>query len=115
MSLPTTLTVGSHTLTLEYSGDSTYSAGTDSSVTATVSKDAATVSTTHEPEPVTVGQNHSLKIDVSGSAARPTGTATIKEGTTTLGTTPLIDGKATFALPKTMSAGTHTLTVRLQR
>ncbi len=81
-------------------------------VTTCVELAAATVATTHVPEPAAYGANHALDITVAGGSGTPTGTVTVKEGAQTLGSAPLDgSGAATVALPKTMSVGTHNLTV----
>jgi Zn-dependent metalloprotease len=71
-----------------------------------------TVVATHDPEPSTFGTASSVKVTVSGSAGTPTGTVTVKEGATTIGSGPLDGtGKATVALPASLSVGAHALTV----
>ncbi len=58
----------------------------------------------------TYGKSASAKVTVAGSAGTPTGKVTLKDGSKTLGTATLNKGAATFALPKTLAAGKHTLT-----
>ena len=72
---------------------------------------APTVEGTHAPEPVAYGKPHAVNVTVGGSAGAGTGTVTVKEGATTLGTAPLSTGAASVSLPPTMTVGTHNLTV----
>ena len=46
----------------------------------------ATVTGTHVPEPSTYGTASSLNVTVAGGNGTPTGSVTVKEGATTLGT-----------------------------
>ena len=72
----------------------------------------ATLAATHTPEPSTFGSASSVAVTVSGTGGTPTGTVTVKEGGTTLGTAPLgANGKANVPLPATLGAGTHSLSV----
>jgi hypothetical protein len=73
---------------------------------------AATVTGTHVPDPSTYGSASSVNVTVAGGSGTPTGTVTVKEGATTLGTGTLSGGgTASVALPATLSAGTHSLTI----
>jgi Zn-dependent metalloprotease len=71
----------------------------------------ATVAATHVPEPSTYGSASSVNVTVGGGSGTPTGSVTVKEGATTLGTANLTGGSASVALPATLSAGAHALTV----
>jgi len=54
-----------------------------------------------------------LRVQVTGSAAVPTGTVTVVEGTRVLATGSLSGGRATLTVAgKTFSLGDHTLTVK---
>jgi hypothetical protein len=80
--------------------------------TATVAKaTGATVTGSHSPEPSTFGTASSLAVHVTSPAGNPTGSVTVKEGGTTLGTGTLASGTATVSLPATLAAGAHTLTL----
>jgi Zn-dependent metalloprotease len=73
---------------------------------------AATVTAAHSPEPSTYGSASSVNVTVSGTTPTPTGSVTVKEGSTTLGTATLdAAGKASVALPSTLAAGAHSLSV----
>jgi Zn-dependent metalloprotease len=72
---------------------------------------APTVAATHVPEPSAYGSASSVNVTVSGASGTPTGTVTVKEGATTVGTGTLSGGTASVALPASLSAGAHPLTV----
>jgi hypothetical protein len=76
-----------------------------------VEKAAATITATHTPEPSAYGSSHKLSVTVAGGGDVPTGTVTVKQGATTLGTGTLTAGAADVTLPKTMTVGAHALTV----
>jgi subtilisin family serine protease len=72
----------------------------------------STVTGVHTPEPSTFGTASSVAVTVTGGATTPTGSVSVKEGATTLGSGTLDGaGKATVALPATLSVGAHALTV----
>ena len=66
----------------------------------------------HVPEPSTFGSASSVNVTVSGGVGTPTGSVTVKEGATTIGTGTLdASGKASVALPASTPVGPHNLTV----
>lgn len=71
----------------------------------------ATIAGTHNPEPSAYGAAHKVDVTVGGADGAGTGTVTVKEGATTLGTAPLAAGAASVSLPATMKPGAHALTV----
>ncbi|WP_205473545.1 Ig-like domain repeat protein [Nocardioides sp. SYSU D00038] len=79
-------------------------------VTTCVEKAAATLEAT-APASAVYGAPRAVTATVTGAGEAPTGTVTVKEGSTTLGTASLSGGSATVALPTTMAAGAHALTV----
>ncbi len=73
---------------------------------------ASTTAAVHVPEPSTFGSASSINVTVSGGSGTPTGSVTVKEGATTIGTGTLNgSGQATVALPASTPAGAHNLTV----
>lgn len=62
------------------------------------------------PTSVAYGAGGAVTISVSGGGGPPTGTVTIRDGTKALGTATLVAGRATFALPKGLALGAHSLT-----
>ena len=110
------LVVGSHTITAQYSGDSTFSSLTSSSITHVVSKASSssvvTTTVTSSLNPSVYGDSVTLSINVSSSVGvQPTGSVTVVDGTNTLGTPTLNgSGNATITIP-TFTAGTHSIVV----
>jgi large repetitive protein len=102
------LSAGSHSLTVVYSGDATYSASTSAVVTETVNKAATTASLAASPNPAATGQSVTLSAAVSPSTA--TGTMQFSDGATSLATVPVSNGAAAFST-SALSAGSHSLTV----
>ncbi|SDD92944.1 M4 family metallopeptidase [Nocardioides lianchengensis] len=78
-------------------------------VTNCIAKPAGTITATHVPEPSAYGKASKLSVSVAGEA--PTGTVTVAEGSKQIANATLAAGKATVNLPKTLSAGTHRLTI----
>ena len=77
-----------------------------------VADPATTITATHAPEPSAFGSASSVSVTVGGGVGTATGAVTVKEGATTIGTGTLDGtGKATVALPATLSAGSHSLAV----
>ena len=105
------LAAGSHTITASYSGDTNFAPSTSSALTQTVNAGATTTtSLTSGPDPSVYRQPITLTATVTGS--NPTGTVTFMDTTsgTTIGTSYLYQGTATFQTdnyPNLFSAGTH--------
>ncbi len=114
-SLPaiSTLTGGSHTIKATYNGDNTFSSSTAQSLTQNVASviQASTTTLASSVNPSTFGQAVTFTATVTPDARStdtPTGTVTFEEGTTVLGTAPLNDGVATFAI-STLAVGSHSI------
>lgn len=56
------------------------------------------------------GAGGKATVTVSGAGGPPTGTATLRDGATVLATAKLVNGRATFVLPKNLRVGSHRLT-----
>ena len=69
-------TTGAKTLTANYSGDSNYTAGSDTE-SHTVTPGTSTTVITNAPNPSTVGQSVAVSVTVSGAGVKPTGTVDI--------------------------------------
>ena len=113
---PTSLAAGSHSITIQYGGDSIFSAATSSatvhSVTQASSSSVVTTTVSSSLNPSAYGDSVTLSIHVSSSVGvQPTGSVTVMDGSTSLGT-PSLDGSgnATITLP-TFNAGSHTIVV----
>jgi ELWxxDGT repeat protein len=107
------LAVGSHTLTVSYSGDSNFKVSSASS-TQMVSKAATTTSLTSSPNPSVSGQKvvfRAIVRAVAPGTGLPGGTVDFKDGSTDLtpGGVSLALGEATFSTT-TLAVGRHTIT-----
>lgn len=103
-----TLSVGSHSITAKYSGDTLNTAATSAPLTEQVSAHASTTSLAASPNPAQSGQAVSLVATVTGAA--PTGTVSFYDGAALLGSSPVNgSGQATFSTGS-LSAGAHSLT-----
>jgi hypothetical protein len=112
----TTLSTGSHTFVATYNGSTDFTTSTSLSVTITVGKSASTTTASTSTPAPTPGSDVKLKAVVkpeSGSA-KPTGSVTFKEGTTTLGTVALAlvgtTETAKLVITGGLPLGSHTIT-----
>ncbi|MBL0749004.1 Ig-like domain-containing protein, partial [Nocardioides baculatus] len=102
------LAVGTHSLTLKYLGNSSFTAS-EGSVSVTVAAASSSVSGTAAD--ITWGDAGSVAVTVTPSAA--TGTVELYEGATKLGQGTLTDGGTTIAIAaKALAVGTHSLTLK---
>ncbi len=103
------LTQGTHSVAASYSGDS----GNNSSASGAISqvvmlnKANTTTSVASTPNPSASGQSVTFAATVSPSSA--TGTITFWDGGSTLGTSAIVSGKATFSTVS-LAAGSHSIT-----
>ncbi|HXM64273.1 MAG TPA: Ig-like domain repeat protein [Terriglobales bacterium] len=82
--------------------------------TLTITQAASSTTLSASASSLTPGENLTLTAQVkSATTGTPTGNVQFLDGTTLLGTTPLIGGMASFATT-TLSAGTHSLTAAYQ-
>jgi hypothetical protein len=107
-----TLTLGGHSITARYGGDTNYQTSTSAAFTETINQAAtkAVVTTSHNV--IVFGQSVTFTAKVwavSPGAGSPTGTVTFMDGTTTLGTGTLSGGQATFTT-SALAVGTHSIT-----
>jgi len=105
--LPTTLAAGKHSITAQYSGDS--SDGPANASFAQVITGATTTTTiTTDTEPSTYGQTVTFTAVVSSTVGTPDGTVTFKNGSAVLGTVGLNGGQAAYAIGF-LNGGTRTI------
>jgi hypothetical protein len=105
------LSAGVHSLTAVYSGDGEFNTVTSTAVTHTVTIASASIAVTSTENPSTYGDAITLTITMTGSGVTPTGSVTLMDGATSLGTLPLnASGIATFS-SSTFTAGAHNVTV----
>ena len=105
------LGVGSHSLTAQYSGDANYNAALGST-NLTVGKGATGIILTAAPNPGVFGQDSAFTATVSAITGSPTGTILFQDGSTSLGTATLnAQGMATLVVPgNVLAVGLHSLT-----
>jgi len=102
-----TLSIGSHSLTASYGGDTNDAPSSSQAVTETVGQTVTTTSLKAVPASSSPGQSVTLTASVSPATA--TGTVTFLDGSTTLGSAPLTAGTASISV-STLSTGNHSLT-----
>jgi len=103
------LGVGTHSITVVYSGDTNNLASTSQPLVHTVNAVLATTSTTLSPSATTLtaGQTLSLSVNISGNA--PGGTVQFFDGSTALGQPVAVSGGAASLATNTLQAGSHTI------
>jgi large repetitive protein len=108
----TGLSVGPHTVTASYSGDTDYSADTSTALTQTVDRAATTTALTSSPDPAQFGQAVTVTATVTPIApgsGTVTGTVTFTVDGTPQTPVTLVSGSASLS-PATLGAGAHTIT-----
>jgi hypothetical protein len=103
------LTVGGHSLTARYGGDSTFVNSTSAAVAVTVSQAASGTSLTSSSNPANYGNAVTLTAAVDSLFAGASGTVTFRDGSTLLGVVTLNNGVATLVVAN-FTAGGHSLT-----
>jgi hypothetical protein len=107
----TTLAAGTHTLTVQYSGDANYPADTSAAIALTVNQAASTVAATSSANPSFAGQSITLTAKVTSAGPTPTGNVTFTSGSTTLGSVALSGGSPSYTASSFTTVGTQTITV----
>jgi len=110
--LTSSLSVGSHSITATYSGDTTFNGSVSPAVTQVVNQANTSTALVSDFNPSVFGQPVTFTATVTAvapGAGTPTGTATFKDGNTTLGTSNLNVGVATFQT-SSLALGTHFIT-----
>ena len=109
-------TVGTHSYTVQYSGDSFYTPSTSTAVQVVVNQDASTTTLTSSSS--SVDQNGSITLtaavaNASGTSLAPTGTVTFFSGSSSIGTGVLNNGVATLTTSAlSASAMSYSLTAQ---
>ena len=110
------LTVGSHTITAVYGGDTNYAGSTSTALTEMINAPAKVNTTTglaSSLNPATTGQSVVLTATVIGTPTNtptPTGSVTFMDGTTTIGTGTLNAGGQASLTTSALALGSHTIT-----
>ena len=105
------LTVGNHSITASYSGDSNFNANSSSVFTQIVNLDVSTVAVNVSPNPSVFGQPVVATATVSATApgaGTPTGTVTFLDGLTNLGSANLVNSQASFTI-SALASGQHSI------
>ena len=101
---------GSHSITAQYAGDSSFNGSALSGATAlTVNKLATTTTLAANINPSAYGQSVTLTAGVSSTTGTPTGTVTFYDGGSSIGTGTLSSGSASLTVAS-LGVGAHTLT-----
>jgi Bacterial Ig-like domain (group 3)/FG-GAP-like repeat len=111
------LSVSTHSITAQYSGDSNFSASTSNAVSQVVnaaSKASTTTTVVSSLNPSTSGQSVQFTATVtSQTAGTPTGTATFFDGNTQLGSAVTLNGSAAAQYStSSLSTGSHSITAQ---
>ncbi len=108
-----TLSVGTHAVTAVYSGDANYPTFTSNVVSQVVNTSSVTVTVVGSPSPSAYTQTVTMTITVvpPTGGVTPTGSVTIDDGSTVIGTATLNgSGVGTFTTT-TLSVGSHVINV----
>jgi uncharacterized protein with GYD domain len=107
-----TLSLGNHTITANYSGDATYAAS-NANLTQVIGQATTRLTLASSANPAVPGQSVIFTAALSTPAGTPTGTVTFKDGSTVLGTATLttVNGQfqATFTT-SSLALGDHAIT-----
>ncbi|HKV61895.1 MAG TPA: Ig-like domain repeat protein [Candidatus Acidoferrum sp.] len=107
-----TLSLGSHTLTAQYSGDTKFAGSTSAPVTETVNQSATTTTVSPNISPSNFGQTVVLTaVIVPSAGGTVTGTVTFVDGATSLGTATVSSNIAQLSL-SSLSLGSHSITAK---
>ncbi len=102
------LALGVHSITANFTGDTTDSPSTSAPLTVTV-KQQPVITFSSSLNPTKVGNSISLSVSVASATGTPTGTVTVYEGSTALGTGTLSSGGTYTLTLSTLPAGNHAL------
>jgi hypothetical protein len=111
-----TLSVGTHSVTAVYQGDTNFASSTTATFGQVINQAATATTMTSSASPLVFGQTVTFKAVVAAvapGAGTPSGSVVFMDGTTSLGSATLASGQATFAI-STLSMGTHSITAVYQ-
>src|SRR5712692_7629980 len=106
------LAVGAHSVTASYGGDTNFNPSSSSALSQTVNKGPTTVTAISSANPSVFGQGVIFSAAVAPAApgaGSPTGTVTFQDGATSLGTSGIINGQASFTT-SSLAVGSHSVT-----
>ena len=105
----TNLALGAHTITAAYLGDALDSPSNSGALQQTIISATSALTFTSSANPAVFGSALALNLAIQGTGAQPTGSITLMDGQTSLGTQALsAAGTASFS-GSTLSIGLHTL------
>ena len=104
-----TLSIGTHNLSVTYAGDANNGGSTSPTVTVVVQQAPTTTSLASSANPSTLGQPLTLTASVTSTGAGITGSVSFMDGSTLLGSVALTNGTATLTTSG-LTFGNHTLT-----
>src|SRR5262249_54486968 len=104
-----TLTTGTHSITVQYGGDSNYLSSVSEPVAQTIELGASSTTMSSALNPSTHNQSVAFTANVTGTGGTPTGSITFNDGQSTMGTVPLTNGTATLNY-SSLAAGVHNIT-----
>jgi len=107
------LTVGSHSITVTYGGDTNFNGSSSTALSQTVSKDPTTTTVTSSADPASVGQAVTFTATVSAKApgtGTPTGTVTILDKGKTVATVALDPTGHAAYTTSALAQGAHQMT-----
>jgi Big-like domain-containing protein len=108
-----TLTAGSHTITATYGGDGNFNGSSSGPLTLNIFKAPVGETGSTNPGGAVFGDQITFQINIIPSKPipqTPTGTVTFFDGSTQIGSAPLVNGTATFTTTTPLAAGNHTIT-----
>ena len=100
---------GTHRLSATFSGDTNNQASTSVTLAEVVNLATTSVSLASSANPSIVGRAVTFTATVTSVGDKPAGSVTLLDGPTTLATTRVVSGIATFSI-NTLQAGSHSLT-----
>jgi hypothetical protein len=106
------LAVGQHTITAQYSGSANFAAGNPVGAGETVGKSSSATGLSTSSTPVTPGTQVTFTATIAATApgrGTPTGNVTFRDGTTIIGVLLLANGSAALAT-SSLAVGTHSIT-----
>jgi hypothetical protein len=107
------LTIGGHTITADYTGDTGYMSSKSSGISETVNPVGADTTTglAVSPNPELAGQTIALTATVTSLAGIPTGTVTFMDGSTLIGTVAINPAtQQAIGFTDALTAGSHAIT-----
>lgn len=103
------LSIGAHTLTTAYAGDSDNAPAVSPAISVIIQQAPTTTALASTANPSIVGQSITLSASVASDSPNIGGSINFMDGTTTLGSVPLLGGSASITA-SSLVFGTHNLT-----